>query len=79
MEVYLWARVFDQEKAGDPPLGEGAVRVSAIANQRFEVSDFVSIAEIRARPAVITTVFPRPVCDRIRSIVGESPTVGTTP
>ncbi len=53
-KFYLWVRVV----AGSSVQQEGAVRVAAIQRARFEVTDFLSVASIRAKPNEVGAVFP---------------------
>jgi hypothetical protein len=52
-KYYLWVQV--RSKRGDV---SGAVRVEAIDKMRFEVTNFISKAEILKDPDVVGTVFP---------------------
>lgn len=62
-KYYLWVKV----RHGRRLTGEGAVRVAAVGQKQFDVTDFLSIAEMRRNPSQIDTVFPREVGDRIRA------------
>ncbi len=61
-KYYLWVRIGE----GARPEDRGAVRVAAVEKQQFEVTHFLSEAEIR-RNGAIEQVFPPAVCDRIRT------------
>ncbi len=41
------------------------MRLAAIEKKYFDVTDFLSITEIKNNPEAIYKVFPRPVCDKI--------------
>ena len=60
-KFYAWVRVVEKGSV----LRQGAVRLAAIARERFDVTDFVSADEARANPERLRQVFPGPVCDRI--------------
>jgi len=64
-KYYLWVSVYRSKKLIDA----GAVRVAAIDQSYFDVTDYLSKAQIRKNPQQIDTVFPQPVCDRIRQLV----------
>lgn len=53
-KYYAWVQV---QNASAPAL-RGAVRVAAIDRNRFEVLQFLSADEIRAKPEVVGSVFP---------------------
>ncbi|MFT3916688.1 MAG: hypothetical protein QM704_22190 [Anaeromyxobacteraceae bacterium] len=65
-KYYLWIRL----GPGGQPKDRGAVRVAAIQGERFEVTDFLSEEDIR-QGARIEQVFPEPVCERIRGLMGR--------
>jgi len=53
-KFYVWVKVVVQSK----PTEQGAVRVAAIEKVRFEVTDFLSKAEIVRDPSAVSRVFP---------------------
>lgn len=53
-KFYAWVKVFAQSK----PTQQGAVRVAAIEKVRFDVTDFLSEAEIALDPSAVRRVFP---------------------
>lgn len=53
-KFYAWVRF----SAGDSLLSEGAVRVAAIEQSRFEVTHFAQIDAIRRDPEALKSVFP---------------------
>jgi hypothetical protein len=61
-KYYVWAIV---ESDGAAQL-EGAARVAAVDQARFDVTDFVPKAEILLHPEAIQSIFPAPVCDEIK-------------
>ncbi len=62
-KYYLWTKLYN----GENMLTEGAVRVAAIEKINFEVTDFVSIEELKNKTKDIYTIFPVPVCEKILS------------
>jgi hypothetical protein len=60
-KFYVWVKV----TRGKKQIDEGAVRLAAIEKKYFDVTDFLSITEIKSNPEAIYKVFPRPVCDKI--------------
>jgi hypothetical protein len=65
-KFYVWVNV----RVGDAVLERGTVRLAAESRNEFQVTDFVSEPEIRARPDAIYAVFPVPVCEKIKSNLG---------
>jgi uncharacterized protein YaiE (UPF0345 family) len=61
-KYYLWATA----RVGKKTVIEGAARVAAIGQERFDVTDFLSQAELKKDPTTMESVFPRAVCDKIR-------------
>lgn len=61
-KYYLWVTV----KADGEYLNEGAARVAAIGKTSFEVTDFLEIATIKNQQQAIHSVFPAPVCEKIK-------------
>lgn len=53
-KFYLWVRV----RSSNRRVASGAVRVAAVQRHRFEVSDFLSTAEIIAQPGRVGSIFP---------------------
>jgi hypothetical protein len=66
-KFYFWVTV--SETAASNKLAEGAVRVAAINKTSFDVSHFVSVEEIRRRPAILGTIFPPAVIERINDYI----------
>ena len=60
-KFYLWVWL----PAPDGGTLQGAVRIAAINQQRYEVTDFLSEADIRRDPGRTRRVFPAVVCERI--------------
>ena len=48
----------------------GAARVAAVERKEFQVTDFLSESDLRARPEAAYSVFPAPVCERIKARLG---------
>jgi len=66
-KFYAWVRgVDDQMKT----VVEGAMRLAAIDKKRFEVTDFLSKAEILATPDHLESVFPRLLIPKIKEKAG---------
>jgi hypothetical protein len=63
-KYYVWAIV--ESDGGGPTLLEGAARVAAVDQVKFDVTDFVPKAEIILHPETIQSIFPVPVCDEIK-------------
>jgi hypothetical protein len=61
-KYYLWVKARTGKQISD----EGAMRVAAIDQQRFEVTHFLPKAAMKKDAGQINAVFPLPVGDRIR-------------
>ena len=66
-KYYLWTKIYSDDKLSK----EGAVRVAAIDGTRFEITDFVSVKEIKNHSQDIYTIFPRTVCERINLLIQD--------
>jgi hypothetical protein len=64
-KYYLWTKIYSDDKLSK----EGAVRVAAVDKIRFDITDFVSIKEIKNHSQDIYTIFPSAVCDRINLLI----------
>ncbi|HEY9827228.1 MAG TPA: hypothetical protein V6D19_17460 [Stenomitos sp.] len=53
-KYYLWVKVHSKNAV----IAEGAVRVAAIDQKRFEVTNFLSRSSIQSNPNDVDTVFP---------------------
>jgi hypothetical protein len=53
-KFYLWVRI----GSADQRVTSGAVRVAAVQRERFEITDFLSTAEIIGDPDRVGTIFP---------------------
>jgi hypothetical protein len=53
-KFYLWVKVM----AGSSVQQTGAVRVAAVQRTRFDVTDFMAAASIKAKPSEVGAVFP---------------------
>ncbi len=62
-KYYLWVVIY----SGKRKISEGAVRVAAVEKNGFTVTDFVSISEIKNKSRDIYSIFPAPVCEKIKS------------
>lgn len=65
-KYYLWAEVF----SGSELLQKGAVRVEAVERTHFEVTDFMSKAQILSAPEDVERVFPAVLTPGILSLAG---------
>ena len=72
-KYYVWVRV----TANEIVVREGAVRVAAIARERFEVTHFIERTEFERDRAQLEMVFPAPVVSAIESKVERSAQVPT--
>lgn len=64
-KYYLWVSVYRHKRLIDA----GAVRVAAIDQSYFEVTNYLSKAQIRKNPKQIELVFPQPVCAKISQLL----------
>lgn len=60
-KYYLWTRCFTKERLNT----EGAVRVAAIDQKYFEITDYLSATEITSSPDNVRGVFPAALVDKI--------------
>jgi hypothetical protein len=65
-KFYAWVRAV---APGAPP-AEGAVRVEAVDRQKFIVTHFLSVQEIRSNPSQVDAIFPAPLCPAIKHRAG---------
>ena len=63
-KYYLWVKV---RNSSGGLSSEGAVRVAAIDQARFEVTNFLPAQDIRAKPTAVEQIFPRPLVESILS------------
>jgi hypothetical protein len=61
-KFYAWLTIRDRGTI----LEEGAVRVAAVEKKHFDVTDFLSKADIERSPMSLDRIFPRAVADTIR-------------
>jgi hypothetical protein len=61
-KYYIWVSV----RSIDSFLTEGAVRIAAIEKKYFDVTHFVGRQQIENQPEQIYTIFPKPVCEKIK-------------
>lgn len=54
-KFYLWAEIHGDDRLID----QGAVRLAAVEQIRFEVTDFLSKAEIQSTPSKVSKIFPQ--------------------
>jgi hypothetical protein len=60
-KYYLWVRHF----SGQQIVSEGAVRIAAIDQSRFEITRFLSAKEILASKDEVRSIFPAPLVSNI--------------
>jgi hypothetical protein len=60
-KYYLWAKCFK----GSAIAAEGAVRVAAVEQKNFDVTNFLSREEISESPSQVASIFPAPLVDKI--------------
>lgn len=65
-KFYAWVKVFTQNNSTQ----QGAVRVAAIEKVRFDVTDFLSKAEIARDPSAARRVFPAALVPHILERAG---------
>lgn len=61
-KYYLWVKI----KNGAKLIDEGAVRIAAVEQKQFDVTDYLPRAKMWRNPAQIYLVFPAPVGDKIK-------------
>lgn len=66
-KFYVWVKVFD----GDNLLDQGAVRVAAIEKTRFDVTTFLSVADIESNPQKVSSIFPSALVPKIEVMAKE--------
>lgn len=64
-KYYLWVSIHRNKKL----IETGAVRVAAIDQEYFDITDYLSKSQILKNPKAIDSVFPAPVCIKIRQII----------
>lgn len=65
-KFYLWVWV----SSGQEHAVDGAVRVAAVQRERFEITDFLTIDEIRKDPGSVRSIFPATLVGAIREHAG---------
>ncbi len=66
-KFYLWVTVKEKSSV----LEDGAVRVAAMDKKNFEVIDYLTRAHIEQDLEKIYKTFPRPVADKIKTMIGK--------
>jgi hypothetical protein len=66
-KYYLWVKAF----AGSKSKEEGAIRVAAINRERFEVTDFLSKANVQSASSEVGSIFPAALVPSIVSLASE--------
>jgi hypothetical protein len=64
-KYYLWTKIYKGNKLAH----EGASRVEAIDKTMFNVTDFVPVNEIKNSSTDIYSIFPRLVCEKIKTLL----------
>lgn len=62
-KFYVWARLFEDTKL----VPEGAMRVAAINDDRFQVTDYVTAAQIVSEPEQLARIFPAELLGRLKA------------
>ncbi len=60
-KFYAWVKVFKKKVLEQ----QGAVRIAAIEQEGFQITDYVPAEKIRSEPKSIETVFPAALCPKI--------------
>ncbi|MGE4537150.1 MAG: hypothetical protein AB7D37_08725 [Desulfovibrio sp.] len=60
---YIWVQIF----ADGREINAGAVKVAGVGKDRFEITDFLSRGMILDVPGRLDAVFPKAVCETIKS------------
>lgn len=63
-KFYAWVVIRSRQTGAE--ISQGAVRVAAREATSFFVTDYISLADMKADPGKLKEVFPGPVVDRIR-------------
>ena len=66
-KYYLWTKAF----SGNKLISEGAVRVAAIDQKHFDVTNFLAADEIAASPAQVEQIFPAALVHKIIAKAGH--------
>jgi hypothetical protein len=69
-KFYLWVTVSDSILHN--VLGQGAIRVASIEQERFRITDYLTKEDIAKSPDSVYLIFPRPVCERINLKIKET-------
>ncbi len=65
-KYYVWVKA----GSGGATQAEGAVRLAAIDNDRFEVTDFVPRKRIIENPQILEQIFPPALVPKIKNLAG---------
>lgn len=74
-KFYLWVTVSANKKL----LTQGAIRVAAIDKKRFDVTNFLSVANLQKSLRTIEETFPLPVGAKVRERLKKIPVAKTKP
>lgn len=67
-KYYAWVTIRESGK----PAEQGVVRVAAIQGERFEITNYVSAAEIRRDPEQLSSLFPEALVEGIKAKASSS-------
>jgi hypothetical protein len=67
-KYYLWFRSYKGKVLNN----EGAVRVAAVEQKRFDVTDVLFREQILETPSIVTSIFPTALADKIVQSARES-------
>ncbi|HEX3067527.1 MAG TPA: hypothetical protein VHX14_03055 [Thermoanaerobaculia bacterium] len=65
-KFYAWIHAI----APGAPAVDGVVRMEAVDRQKFVVTHFLSVQEIRSDPGQVDAIFPAPLCSGIKHRAG---------
>ena len=65
-KFYAWVKV----NSGSQLLFEGAVRVAAIEQKKFEITNFLPRKQIQGAPSEVSAIFPSSLVSTINSLAG---------
>ncbi len=66
-KFYAWVKVLKDNTLQQ----QGAVRIAAIEQEEFQITDFVSAEKIRREPQILERTFPAALCPKIVELAGQ--------
>ena len=66
-KFYAWIKIKEQAVI----IEEGAVRISAVEKEKFEITHYLEQAEIERDEKRIYQIFPKPIADKIRAKINR--------